>query len=111
MIDILRHLPRSTLSDAQHEAIQWCLSVLGISNVPSVRVAKDIDKALQASCGIETKRYEGPLGHVYYANDIGGIIAHVARIESDLSGSARPGQVIRQGSSRPARRTLKLPAG
>ncbi|KIJ48475.1 hypothetical protein M422DRAFT_125766, partial [Sphaerobolus stellatus SS14] len=75
VIDILRHIPRCAFSDSQHEAIQWCLAALGISNIPSVRVAKDIDEALQSSCGIETKRYEGPLGHIYYVNDIAGIIA------------------------------------
>jgi len=77
VIDILRHVPRCAFSDSQHTAIQWCLAALGVSDVPSPRVAKDIDKALQASCGIDTKRYNGALGHIYYVNDLGGILAQV----------------------------------
>jgi hypothetical protein len=38
---------------------------------------KEIDTALQNSCGIQTTRYAGALGHIYYANDLAGIIAQV----------------------------------
>ncbi|KIJ43281.1 hypothetical protein M422DRAFT_170181, partial [Sphaerobolus stellatus SS14] len=53
----------------------WAFGVLGLSDVPSISVGKEIDKALQASCGIETRRYQGKLGHIYYANNLAGIIA------------------------------------
>ncbi|KIJ46219.1 hypothetical protein M422DRAFT_250259 [Sphaerobolus stellatus SS14] len=75
VIDVLRHIPRCAFSDSQHGALEWAFAALGVSNIPSARVAKDIDKALQASCGITSKRYEGGLGHIYYANDLSGIIA------------------------------------
>jgi hypothetical protein len=38
----------------------------------------DIDKALQPLCGIQSIRYAGKLGHIYYANDMAAIIAQVA---------------------------------
>ncbi|KIJ22834.1 hypothetical protein M422DRAFT_57053 [Sphaerobolus stellatus SS14] len=86
VIDILRHIPRSAFSDSHHHAIQWCVTALGISNVLSVRVAKDIDKALQASCGIDSKRYERSLGHIHYVNDLADTIAQMAnsRVCSEL---------------------------
>ncbi|KAJ3875201.1 hypothetical protein F5051DRAFT_462159 [Lentinula edodes] len=48
---------------------------LGVPNLPSDRTMDDIDKELQKICGIQTHRYEGKLGHVYYVNDLAGIIA------------------------------------
>lgn len=50
---------------------------LGVPNLPSDRTMDDIDKELQKMCGIQTHRYDGKLGHVYYVNDMAGIIAQV----------------------------------
>ncbi|CDO68416.1 hypothetical protein BN946_scf184815.g63 [Trametes cinnabarina] len=75
VLDIVRHLPRSLFSDSQMEIILWCLGVLGIDNCPSLFVLKTIDRMLQSHCGIESIRYRGPLGHVYYVNDLSAIIA------------------------------------
>ncbi|KIJ44711.1 hypothetical protein M422DRAFT_47137 [Sphaerobolus stellatus SS14] len=78
IVDVLRHIPRIAFSDAQFKTVLWAFGVLSVSDVPSISVGKEIDKALQASCGIETWRYQGKLGHIYYANDLAGIIAQVA---------------------------------
>jgi hypothetical protein len=51
--------------------------MLGIDNVPSHNTMKELDTALQNACGIQTIRYAGPLGHIYYTNDLAGIIAQV----------------------------------
>ncbi|KAF9233611.1 hypothetical protein BU15DRAFT_66415, partial [Melanogaster broomeanus] len=75
ILDILRHLPRSLFSDAQMQVILWGVSVLGVDNIPSTGVLKDLDESLQHKYGIESVRYEGPLGHVYYVNHLSSIIA------------------------------------
>ncbi|KAL1947759.1 hypothetical protein VTO73DRAFT_13483 [Trametes versicolor] len=74
VLDILRHLPRSLFSDSQMETILWCLDIFGIDHRPSLAVLKTVDTMLQSYCGIESIRYEGPLGHIYYANDLGAIL-------------------------------------
>ncbi|KAJ3719382.1 hypothetical protein C8R42DRAFT_697165 [Lentinula raphanica] len=74
ILDLCRHLPRGIFSDAQMEIINWALSAFGIDNVPSVDVMKSIDEYLQSLCGINTTRHQGALGHVYYMNDLAGII-------------------------------------
>lgn len=84
ILDVIRHLPRSVFSDKQMEVILWSHRSLGISEVPSVFVLKTIDKHLQSCCGIETIRYKGPLGHVYYINDLGTILAQVSDIYPSL---------------------------
>lgn len=38
-----------------------------------------ITNMLQRLCGISSIRYKGALGHVYYVNDLAGIIAQVRR--------------------------------
>ena len=73
----MRHIPRFTFSDRQNELFLWCLTALGVREVPSDGALKELDEALQAAFGIHTIRYEGSLGHVYYVNDIRGIVAQV----------------------------------
>jgi hypothetical protein len=58
---------------------------LGLNDLPSDRVMDDIDKALQKMCGVESIRYLGKLGHVYYVNDLAGIIAQVCTIFQSLN--------------------------
>ncbi|KAF8156763.1 hypothetical protein B0H34DRAFT_783108 [Crassisporium funariophilum] len=48
---------------------------LGLSNLPSNRIMDNIDCALQDLCGIESLRYKGALGHIYYTNDLAGLLA------------------------------------
>ncbi|KAI0825276.1 hypothetical protein BC628DRAFT_262703 [Trametes gibbosa] len=75
VLDVLRHLPRSLFSDSQMEVILWSMDMLGIDHRPSLAVLKSVDQMLQAYCGIDSIRYEGPLGHVYYTNDLAAILA------------------------------------
>ncbi|KAJ3804621.1 hypothetical protein F5876DRAFT_82864 [Lentinula aff. lateritia] len=58
IVDILRHLPCSLFSDAQMDIILWDISLFGVSNAPSTDAAKRV----------------GPLGHVYYINQLAGLI-------------------------------------
>ncbi|THU90801.1 hypothetical protein K435DRAFT_830076 [Dendrothele bispora CBS 962.96] len=48
---------------------------LGVSNLPTERQMDIVDRALQNACGIKSFRYLGRQGHVYYVNDLAGIIA------------------------------------
>ncbi|KAI0740365.1 hypothetical protein C8Q76DRAFT_821403 [Earliella scabrosa] len=75
VLDILRHLPQSLFSDAQMEITLWAMDIFQMDNRPSLFVLKMIDKMLQDGWGIDSIRHEGPLGHIYYLNDLGAIIA------------------------------------
>ncbi|KAF8148334.1 hypothetical protein K438DRAFT_1625608, partial [Mycena galopus ATCC 62051] len=75
VLDILRHIPRCSFSKKQNAAIHWAMLALGLTDLPSDRVMDDIDKALQKMCGIQSIRYMGKLGHIYYVNDLAAIIA------------------------------------
>ncbi|KAI1783686.1 hypothetical protein LXA43DRAFT_977008 [Ganoderma leucocontextum] len=75
ILDIVRHLPRSLFSDKQMEIILWALDMLGLENRPSLFVLKMIDRMLQDQYGIDSIRFQGPLGHVYYLNDLAAILA------------------------------------
>ncbi|KAJ7127459.1 hypothetical protein C8R43DRAFT_897443, partial [Mycena crocata] len=75
VLDILRHIPRCSFSKKQNAAIHWAMLALGLKELPSDRVMDDIDKALQKMCGIQSIRYSGKLGHIYYVNDFAAIIA------------------------------------
>lgn len=77
ILDLFRHLPRGIFSEAQMEIVTWALSAFGIDNVPSVDVMKSVDEYLQSLCGIHTVRHQGALGHIYYMNDLAGIIRQV----------------------------------
>ena len=78
VLDIVRHLPRSTLSDRQLDFILWGMRTLHIPQIPSDSVIKGAAICLQQACGIRSIRYEGSLGHVYYVNDLLQIIAQVS---------------------------------
>ncbi|KAK7464371.1 hypothetical protein VKT23_006538 [Stygiomarasmius scandens] len=74
-LDILMHLPRSIFSSRQLDLFLWLLRVNGVQDVPSVKSMKDLNSKLQALYGIETYKYKGALGHVYYVNSIADIVA------------------------------------
>ncbi|KIJ42514.1 hypothetical protein M422DRAFT_48162 [Sphaerobolus stellatus SS14] len=74
ILDILQHIPWSALSDKQLSTVEWRLHALGVENVPSPHVVDEVAKVLQASFGIKTIRYDGKLGHIYYLNELAGII-------------------------------------
>ncbi|KAG6805768.1 hypothetical protein H0H92_014093 [Tricholoma furcatifolium] len=75
ILDILRHIPRSAFSRKQNEIIHWAMLALGIKDLPSERTMEDIDRALQQICGIESLRFDGALGHIYYTNNFSAILA------------------------------------
>ncbi|KAJ7913831.1 hypothetical protein B0H13DRAFT_2232248 [Mycena leptocephala] len=75
VLDILRHVPRCSFSKKQNTAIHWAMQALGLQDLPSDRVMDDIDKALQPLCGVQSVRYAGKLGHIYYVNDLAAIIS------------------------------------
>ncbi|KAJ3846590.1 hypothetical protein EV368DRAFT_88779 [Lentinula lateritia] len=74
ILDVLRHLPRSLFSDAQMDIILWGIASFGVNNAPSTDTAKSVGEYLQTLCGIKTERQKGPLGHVYYINQLAGLI-------------------------------------
>ncbi|KAH7873932.1 uncharacterized protein C8R40DRAFT_1048559, partial [Lentinula edodes] len=74
ILDVLRHLPRSLFSDAQMDIILWGIASFGVDNAPSTDTAKSVGEYLQTLCGIKTERQKGPLGHVYYINQLAGLI-------------------------------------
>lgn len=52
---------------------------MGIHDVPSNFEVNRVVKTLQELCGVQSIRYEGALGHVYYVNDLAGLIAQARR--------------------------------
>jgi len=62
------------------EIISWGMAILGIDDLPSISSMKNISDDLQDLYGIQTHRYEGALGHIYYANSLADQIAQVSII-------------------------------
>ncbi|KAJ3845757.1 hypothetical protein EV368DRAFT_70453 [Lentinula lateritia] len=65
-LDILMHLPRSVFSVRQLDLFLWLLRVNGIEDATSVKTMKDLDTKLQKLYGIQTYKYKGAFGHLYY---------------------------------------------
>ena len=53
------------------------MTTFGVSHVPVESSIKSLIEGIQLLCGVTTKRYYGALGHIYYSNDIGVLIAQV----------------------------------
>ncbi|KAF5384421.1 hypothetical protein D9615_003216 [Tricholomella constricta] len=75
LLDILKHLPRSTFSDSQMETILAVMEGLGVHHLPSIDDLKKVDEKQQAFCGIPTIQCQGKLGHTYFVNHLGSIVA------------------------------------
>ncbi|KAI0071046.1 hypothetical protein K474DRAFT_1687227 [Panus rudis PR-1116 ss-1] len=75
ILDILRHIPRCAFSERQNIVINWAMRALGLNDIPSEASMQKIDKALQRLCGVDSIRFEGALGHIYYTNDLAALIA------------------------------------
>ncbi|KAJ3920045.1 hypothetical protein F5877DRAFT_89667 [Lentinula edodes] len=60
--------------NAQMDIILWGIASFGVDNAPSTDTAKSVGEYLQTLCGIKTERQKGPLGHVYYINQLAGLI-------------------------------------
>ncbi|KAG5649696.1 hypothetical protein H0H81_002461, partial [Sphagnurus paluster] len=54
VLDILRHIPRSSFSRNQNEIIHWAMMAVGLTDIPSDHIMDDIDRTLQSLCGIES---------------------------------------------------------
>ncbi|KAJ3963692.1 hypothetical protein EV361DRAFT_956725, partial [Lentinula raphanica] len=74
-LDILMHLPRSAFSVRQLELFLWLLKVNGVKDATSVKTMKDLDSKLQQLYGIQTFKYKGAFGHIYYVNSLADIIS------------------------------------
>ncbi|KIK60057.1 hypothetical protein GYMLUDRAFT_244835 [Collybiopsis luxurians FD-317 M1] len=57
------------------EVISWAVRVLGVPDVPSVASMKNVQKMLDAICGVRTLQNHGALGHVYYTNSLEDIVS------------------------------------
>jgi hypothetical protein len=71
------HLPRSVFSQRQLDLFLWLLKVNDVDDVPSVKAMQTLNDMLQKMCGIDTIKYKGALGHIYYVNSLAQIIAQV----------------------------------
>lgn len=76
-MDILMHLPYSVFSQQQLDLFLWLLKVLNLDDVPSIKGMQAINQAIQKMCGIDSYMYNGQLGHCYFVNDLGKIVAQV----------------------------------
>ncbi|KAJ3858427.1 hypothetical protein EV359DRAFT_52231, partial [Lentinula novae-zelandiae] len=74
-LDILMHLPRSVFSVRQLDLFLWLLRVNGIEDATSVKTMKELDTKLQNLYGIQTFKYKGAFGHLYYVNSLADIIS------------------------------------
>ncbi|KAJ6632502.1 hypothetical protein B0H10DRAFT_2251960 [Mycena sp. CBHHK59/15] len=66
-------------SKKQNAEIHWAMLALELKDLPSDRVMDDIDKYPKKMCGVQSIRYSGKLGHVYYVNDLAALIAQVGQ--------------------------------
>lgn len=80
VLDVLRHLPRCAFSVKQNAAIHWAMLALGVPDLPSDYDIDRTSKALQQLLGVQSIRYQGAMGHVYYVNDLAQLIAQVFRM-------------------------------
>ncbi|KAJ4473242.1 hypothetical protein C8R41DRAFT_968057, partial [Lentinula lateritia] len=71
------HLPRSVFSVRQLDLFLWLLRVNGIEDATSVKTMKDLDTKLQNLYGIQTYKYKGAFGHLYYVNSLADIVSQM----------------------------------
>ncbi|KAJ3899459.1 hypothetical protein F5879DRAFT_993759 [Lentinula edodes] len=62
------------VGDAQMDIILWGIASFRVDNAPSTDTAKSVGEYLQTLCGIKTEHQKGPLGHIYYINQLAGLI-------------------------------------
>ncbi|KAJ3884626.1 hypothetical protein GG344DRAFT_60313, partial [Lentinula edodes] len=74
-LDILMHLPRSVFSMRQLDLFLWLFRVNGIEDATSVKTMKELDTKLQNLYRIQTYKYKGAFGHLYYVNSLADIIS------------------------------------
>jgi hypothetical protein len=77
VLDILKHIPRMAFSRMHMEAIVWAMTELGLTKLPTESAMMSVEKKLHNLCGVQSIRYQGAHGHIYYLNDLAAIIAQV----------------------------------
>ncbi|HEV7736660.1 MAG TPA: hypothetical protein VGO47_04715 [Chlamydiales bacterium] len=78
LLDLLDNLPRLCLSCAQMELFIWVLNQTGARNVPTIdQLCHFQQKLKQKLIAVTTRRFKSDLGNVFWANDIGDLIAKV----------------------------------
>lgn len=76
-LDIVQNFPRTSFSDMELQVMTWLLAVNGVNHVPSISQMKSQQEELRKHFAVQTKKYDGALGHTYYVNSLAGIIAQV----------------------------------
>lgn len=71
------HLPRSVFSHRQLDLFLWALKLHGTLGCPSVKQMTRFCDDIQKFYGVETIKYDGPLGHRYYVNNLAQMLAQV----------------------------------
>ncbi|KAF9070520.1 hypothetical protein BDP27DRAFT_1419980 [Rhodocollybia butyracea] len=62
----------------QLDPFVWLLRVNRVEDTTSVKTMKELDAKLQKLYGIQSLRYKGAFGHVYYVNSIADIVAQMS---------------------------------
>lgn len=78
------HLPRSVFSQRQLDLFLWLLKVNDVDDVPSVKSMQTLNTTLQRMCGVDSVKYKGELGHVFYVNNLLQVIAQVCNLSTHL---------------------------
>ena len=78
VLDLLDNLPRMRLSRRHLQFIMWVMKEAGASNVPSWYAFQEIQKELQAKCGVPTNHFVSSVDNILYINDIPQIVAKVS---------------------------------
>lgn len=76
-LDIVQNFPRTSFSDMELQVMTWLLAVNRVNYVPSISQLKSQQEDLRNHFAVQTKKYDGALGHTYYVNSLAGIIAQV----------------------------------
>lgn len=76
-MDTISHLPRTVFSENDLDVVAWALKTSGVASVPSTHAVKSTSNSLDKLCGVETKKYEGPLGHTYHVVSLASLIQMV----------------------------------
>lgn len=72
--------PRAMQSEGGMRATRWHARMHGAQGVPSVRVTKSHRESVKRVGGVQSKTYQGELGHLYTMNRLHDILARVCTV-------------------------------